>query len=307
MENAVSNPVLEAIKDFHDISVRKVIDGNGPEISNFSGIKISSSGLGFEEYARVASNIATFQKERSESKISFPGKAIILEKNFAINLFWKLDHYVFRKINDKGETTGRQLEEIGEIRDKHDIIGTMILAYILCLFAFCFSVIAPFMLHWGFVFGIPLSIAGFIGINKLENRSEKKSKRAVEDFLMNTSRRNLLKQLFPVGRDGDGNTPVKINFPDPEHIADTLQETLKYCAQIPKSRPIVIAYEKAIGLELNAKKILESFKADPFIALETEKYIVIFPDTRWGEISEEKELMDKLQNIFSTEGCKLFN
>ncbi len=303
--------ILEAVKGFHDSAISGIQNGE-TQIATFAGMSISPKGLAFSAYKNVAGKIAIFSKEKNEAEDAFPHNAIILQKNYAINVFKELDHFMFRYINDNGETYGQVPKEVTLIRDKYsrgEAFGFLLFAGVM---GAIFSIIAGIVLSLFYWLLLLPSIGTFFLAFHFGDRGDEKIAEHIQKFYANLNHHVLLKKCFPDNTDykeerWNGNAKMSVTFPDTSKVHDKLQSVLKYCAKIPHSKPLIIAYESAIGLKVDYRNVLESFNHDPMIALETENFITIFPDTRWGDVAEEQQMLDKLQKIFEAKGYALFN
>ncbi len=299
------NLILEKIQEAHDRAISNLQNGSGPEISNFSGVQINQNGLSFEVYKEISSRIALYSKQKADSVQALPKDAIILQKDFATNLFKKLDHFMFKHIDGGGYTLSEMPSQVMQIRDEDDTISSL---GFFCLFA-SFVIGSIFLIWICFDFSwirmiYSLSSFALWGISlKVINILIAKEERKLNAFYKETDRLVLLKSIFSDHHDFtqnrfDSRVRTKITFPDPKNVRSEIGKTLQYCAKVPNSQPLIVAHWSAIGVEVDARDVFKAMENDPFIGLETESFIVIFPSTQWGNIAEEQKMLDQLKLIF---------
>lgn len=111
----------------------------------------------------------------------------------------------------------------------------------------------------------------------------------------------LLANLFPNSKDYEKKEGryswLEFNISFPERSTETNNLIGKIISHGKKLgyQPMLVAHDKAIGIEYQGISFFVPALKDPYLCLVTEKMVLVFPNTLWGDIPEEAAHIAELE------------
>lgn len=297
---------LEEMKVYHDRIAQGVNSGTIGR-QDFGGLKLSHLGDGLlidrEQVAAIKENIPEMKQLESVLRTKLVlAEGLVFDKQIFFKMLERVGSFVtFRHLDQEGMT-----HSVGNIPDKSRFKYPKLAARVVAATIFG-------LLLWAIIANVASPGNGiFVGICALIVSA------FVGGLLYVWSELSALKQLkrLPAGKvidflwpqahdyarnEGLRQIRVRVKFPTerPVEVDDNIYHVVQAGQEID-AKPFLVAHKNAIGINVDMAELVAVKNSDPFMCLETEKCVIVFPNTLFGNIEEEEVMIKRLEESFSS-------